>query len=433
MSALFSFIFALIVFANGVLTSPNEALVHKFQAGFDGFEPRAGLVADTAGNLYGTTFWGGGTAGAGTVYRLSPPSVPGGAWTESVIHRFSYHNVAMGLSPWGGLAIDSAGNLYGTAWLGGACGSCGLVFELSPAPTGKWRFQVIHNFASNGLDGINPQADLTIDRAGNLFGTTASGGTGSCFGGCGTVFELSRAGNAWQERVLHSFVGHGYGDNRFGGTGGDVVVDRHGDLFGTALEDGIGLGTVFKLARSPQGEWTYRVLYAFQNFADGAIPAAGVTLDANGDLFGTTEHGGVHGCYGSGCGTIFELTRNPDGRWFHTVLYDFLGTGDGGTPTASLLLDASGKLYGTTQLWGVGNGCPSSGCGVAFRLAPPSVREGQWTQTVLHTFRNGGDGFVPDGALIFGPAGLIYGTTQFGGKSTCSSGFGCGTVFTLTP
>ena len=203
---LLSNLLGLVVFANGIFASSTEALIHKFQAGFDGFQPQAGLVADSAGNLYGTTFYGGGSAGAGTV---------------------SYHNLLLGLSPWGGLAIDRAGNLYGTAWLGGTCGDCGLVFELSPTPTGKWRFQVIHNFQVDGFDGINPQADLTIDRLGNLFGTTASGGTGQCFGGCGTVFELSRVHNSWQAKILHSFPAHGSGDGASGGGSAGPTARRH--------------------------------------------------------------------------------------------------------------------------------------------------------------------------------------------------------------
>ena len=432
MSALISGLFAFLVFGAGFAT-PNEALIHKFQAGFDGFGPRAGLVADAAGNLYGTTFWGGGSAGAGTVYRVSPPSVPGGAWTETVLHRFSYHTIAMGLSPWGGLAIDRSGNLYGTAWLGGQCGSCGLVFELSPEPTGKWRYRIIHNFQNSSLDGANPQADLSIDAAGDLFGTTAAGGKGLCSGGCGTVFELKRTGSSWQETILHSFAAHGQGEDAGGGTGGGIAIDQRGNLYGTTYEDGNGLGTVFKLSLSSQGQWIYREIYAFQNFADGETPSRGVVLDAFGDLYGTTQYGGVQGCYGSGCGTVYELTRAGGDRWLHTVLYSFLGTGDGGTPLAGVIVDGAGNVYGTTQIWGVGNGCTGSGCGVAYRLTPPSAPGSPWTQTVLHTFRNGGDGYVPYGSLIFGPGDLIYGATQFGGKPACESGFGCGTVFVLSP
>ncbi len=426
-------VLAVAFFSTGFFAAPPEALVYKFQAGFDGFGPRAGLIADSAGNLYGTTFDGGGSAGAGTVFRLAPPTTAGGKWTETVIHRFSYHSIQLGISPWGGVAGDRAGDLFGTAWLGGNCGSCGLVFELSPLPNGKWRYKIIHDFVSNGVDGINPQADVSIDAKGDLFGTTASGGRGRCMGGCGTVWELSPTGDSWTETILRSFPAHGSGESAYGGTGGGVVVDGNGNVYGTSLYDGGGLGNVFKLSRSPGGQWTYRELYAFQSFADGAVPSAGVTLDGNGDLFGTTLDGGVQGCYGSGCGTVFKLTRTRGGQWIHTIVYAFAGTGDGGTPSASVLVRSTGAVYGTTQLWGVGNGCPISGCGVAFRLNPSANAGAPWTQTVLHTFRNDGEGFVPYGGLIFGPGALIYGATQFGGKSTCDSGFGCGTVYSLVP
>jgi len=411
----------------------HESIIYRFQAGFDAFGPRAGLISDRAGDLYGTTFDGGGPAGAGTVYRLAPPSVSGGAWTETILHRFSYHSISEGLSPWGGLAMDASGNLYGTAWLGGTCGSCGLVFELSPRSrrNGTWKYQIIHDFLDDGVDGINPRADLTIDSAGDLFGTTASGGTGGCVGGCGTVFELVPSNGQWAETIVHSFPAHGSGFEASGGTGGGVVLDGAGHVYGTTYEDGGGLGSVFELVHVRAG-WKYRDIYAFADFADGVDPTAGVTFDAAGSLYGTTSSGGTQGCYGSGCGTVFRLTPQPDGTWAHTVLYAFRGIGDGGTPAAGVIAGTTGSIYGTTQLWGTGAGCSGSGCGVAFRLTSTGAG-GSFRQAVLHTFRNGGDGYVPYGELIFGVDGRIYGATQFGGKATCSSGFGCGTAFALTP
>ena len=413
----------------------RETVLHKFQANFDGFDVRSGVVVDGAGDLFGTTFWGGGPAGAGVVYEMTPPAMPGGAWTETVIHRFSYDDLLDGLSPWGGLAIDRNGDLFGTAWLGGTCGSCGLVFEMSPPSSqgGHWKYRVIHDFADNGVDGINPQADVIVDQQGDVFGTTASGGTGGCMGGCGTVFELSRAGDIWVDTILHSFPAHGFGEDASGGTSGSVALDTAGDLFGTTREDGFGLGTVFELTRpAPGGRWKYQNIYSFKSQADGVDPEAGVAFGPRGNLYGTTNSGGTQGCYGVGCGTVFRLKQQPDGSWSHVTLYAFRGTGDGGTPTASVIVGANGVVYGTTQIWGTGNGCTGSGCGIAYSLTRP-MQPGLWRQTVLHTFLHGADGYVPYGELVFGPGGLIYGATEFGGKPTCESGFGCGTVFSLTP
>jgi len=431
---LLAIVSALSIFTLSPRSGPHETVLHKFQAGFDGFEPRAGVVFDSAGDFYGTTFWGGGSSGAGTVYEMTPPSQPGGAWTETVIHRFSYNSIDMGLSPWGGLAIDKNGDLFGTAWLGGSCGSCGLVFELSPPkqPGGRWKYQIIHDFQDDGFDGINPRANVTIDAQGtHLFGTTASGGTGPCVGGCGAVFELSLNGGIWAENVLHSFPAHGSGFEASGGTGGGVALDASGNVYGTTYEDGLGLGTVFELSPPINGtHWSYQNIYAFKNQADGFDPTDGVIFDASGDLFGTTSMGGVQGCYGTGCGLVFRLHRNLNGRWGKTTLYAFKGLGDGGTPAAGVIVGANGDVYGTTQIWGTGNGCTGSGCGVAYVLRRSG---GAWNETVLHTFLHGGDGYVPYGELVFGSDGNLYGATQFGGKPSCSDGFGCGTVFSLTP
>lgn len=435
LSPLLSVIAALSLFSSFSPTHAQELVLHKFQGNADGFDVRSGVVVDAKGDMFGTTFFGGFAAGAGIVYEMTPPAMAGGTWTETVIHRFSYHAIADGLSPWGGLAMDRNGDLFGTAWLGGMCGSCGLVFELSPPATqgGKWTYQVIHNFIDNGLDGMNPQADLIIDSQGDLFGTTSAGGTGGCVGGCGTVFELSRSGNVWVDNILHSFPAHGNGFEASGGTSGSVAIDNAGNLFGTTREDGLGLGTVFELVRpAPGGRWKYQNIYAFKNEADGFDPEAGVTFDLHGNLFGTTESGGVQGCYGVGCGTVFRLKQQPDGSWSHVILYSFHGTGDGGTPTAGVTIGPNDVLYGTTQIWGVGNGCTGSGCGVAYRLKQ-TMRGAMWQQTVLHTFLHGSDGYVPYGELSFGIGGLIYGATEFGGRASCEDGFGCGTVFSLTP
>jgi len=241
-------------------------------------------------------------------------------------------------------------------------------------------------------------------------------------------------GGVWPETILHSFPAHGSGFEASGGTGGGVALDRAGDVYGTSYEDGgFHLGSVFELSPPTQGgRWTYHDIYSFKSESDGFDPTAGVAFDSHGDLFGTTNSGAVQGCYGTGCGTVFRLHQRTNGTWEHAILYAFKGLGDGGTPDAGVIVGANGTVFGTTQIWGIGNGCTGSGCGVAFALTKP-VGPGMWNEAVLHTFLHGADGYVPYGELIFGPDGNLYGATQFGGKPVCSSGFGCGTVFSLTP
>jgi len=425
----------LFLFAPCLLAAGAEKVLYRFQAGNDGTEPKSGLIADASGNLYGTTFYGGGPEDVGTIFQLTPPTSPGGAWTETLLHSFS--DLLGGWDPWAGLVFDKSANIYGTAWLGGTSGDCGVVFKLVPA-TGT--YTVLHNFACDTTnDGGEPRADLTIDGAGNLYGTTTVGGTGACVGGCGVVFELSPSpsGDTWTERVLYNFPAIGSGEDAAGGTGGNVILDGRGNLYGTTFVGGgpNSSGAVFELKRpaQPGGTWTYHVIHSFSDPSEGFNPMAGLTFDRAGNLYGTTQLGAGWGCYGVGCGVIFKLTPQLGGTWSYTVLYTFSGLGDGGLPQASLTLDANGSLYGTTQNGGVGTGCSGLGCGVAFRLTPPQPPSGTWTETVLHTFRGGSEGYVPWGKLVIGKAGWLYGATEFGGIPTCDSNFGCGTVFAVHP
>src|ERR1019366_934096 len=202
--------------------------------GTDGGFPQAGLIFDAAGNLYGTTSEGGTSSscsgGCGTVFELTPTA--GGGWTEKVLHNFN-SNGTDGANPYAGLIFDAAGNLYGTTTVGGTY-YYGTVFELTPTAGGGWTEKVLHSFNYNGTDGNNPQASLTIDAAGNLYGTTSGGGTYGNYKG--TVFELTpAAGGDWTETVLHNFVG-----------------------------------------------------------PDGAAPLAGLIFDAAGNLYGTTSGGGTY-------------------------------------------------------------------------------------------------------------------------------------------
>ena len=424
---------AILLLLGSVLAVGQETVLHRFRSGNDGSEPRAGLIADAAGNLYGTTFYGGSQATVGTIFKLSPLRRQDAAWTETILHTFS--DLLGGWDPWAGLISDKSGNLFGTTWLGGTFGDCGVVFELSPSG-GSWTYTVLHNFACDGSgDGGESRADLVLDQSGNLFGTTSVGGSGGCAGGCGVVFELSPSGSGWNETVLYNFQGT---FEEGGGTDGGVVLDKQGNLYGTNSrgETHNSAGAVFELKRPPKpgGLWKYKIIHDFINPSDGSFPRAGVVFDSHGNLYGTTEFGGGSGCGGIGCGAVFELKRQRTGDWVYAALYRFAGNGDGGLPQAKLTLGVASEVYGTTQEGGTGSGCSGLGCGVAFRLSPPHGPGGPWTETVLHTFRGGRDGWVPWGQLVFGKGERLFGTTQYGGIPPCElDNFGCGTVFAVAP
>jgi uncharacterized repeat protein (TIGR03803 family) len=424
----------LLLFAGSVFAgNHNYHVIYAFQGGNDGIGSND-VIADRAGNLYGTTFNGGGPAGAGTVYELSPPAQKGGAWTETILYSFSYAQLESGIGPMAGLVMDASGNLFGSTWLGGPAGG-GLVFELSP-PTqkgGAWTYSLVYDFSAPN-DGYSPEARLTLDGAGNLYGTTTAGGTGGCAGGCGTVFKLApppQPGGAWTETVLYNFPGSfPYG----GGTNGGVTMDANGALYGTTRVAGGGPdGAVFRLTppKTKHGtHWAHSVLYAFKGFADGAFPDE-VVFDNNGNLYGVTSYGGNGGpnCFGEPCGTVFQLTPTPSGSWTHSVRYSFNGGTDGGFgyPGPALRLDAAGNLYGTTPIGGDPS-CPDgygNGCGTVFQLAPPVVQGGSWTETILHRFTGGSDGAGP-GGLTFGKGKLLYGPAGAGANSS-------GLVFSITP
>ncbi len=423
--------------AFGLATSAQaqtETVLYNLQGTADGQNPRSGVVFDAAGNLYGTTQYGGdftncGT-GCGAVFEISPAS--GGGWTETVLHTFT--GGTDGANPYGGVVIDSAGNVYGTTSAGGNLKAsncflhgCGVVFELSPNSGGGWTETVLHTFSGN-RDGAAPWTALTFDTSGNLYGTTASGGnlTASACApyGCGVVFELSPVTGGWKETVLHSF----------GGTDGwlpfgTLIFDSVGKLYGTTMQGGhtslcqsSGCGVVFEL--SPvTGGWKEKILHAFIG-SDGSMIQGGVAFDSAGNLYGTAATGGLtNGCDGSGCGTAFELSPTTSGPWKFSGLRIFDGAGSafqlGFYPSGALLPDSAGNLYGEAGEGG------ANGYGVAFKLALVS---GKWKETVLHAFNfTTSDGAVPWGGLISDTSGNLYGTNMSGGAH------GAGAVFEITP
>jgi uncharacterized repeat protein (TIGR03803 family) len=382
----------------------------------------AALVFDSAGNLYGATAFGGRTrcfAGCGTVFKLTP--ISGGGWSYRVI--YSFRGGQDGVGPTGTLAVDSAGNLYGTTQAGGssACsGGCGTVFKLIPSSGGGWSENVLYRF--DGSNGQQPYAGVTLDAAGNIYGTTFVGGSRNCFGGCGVAFELTSSGGQWNETILHSFTGGSDGAYPVA----PLIFDVQGNLYGTTAQGGVGscggtaCGVVFELIPS-SGGWTESVLYSFKGGKqDGGSPGGALVFDLSGNLYGTTSGGGSFQACNDGCGTVFELTPSAN-AWTETVLHKFQAGKDGAVPyNVALVLDQGGALYGTTLLGGR-NAC---NCGTAFKLTPNS--NGKWTRSSLYAF-DGRHGSNPNAGLIFDATGNLYGTAGGGGAA------GFGVVFEITP
>src|SRR5579872_2727634 len=404
-----STIFAAAVLLTATSAAAGEKLLHSFN-GNNGQTPDSSLIFDSSGNLYGTTN-AGGLYSLGTVFELIPKA--GGGWTEKVLHNF---NGKDGSGPYSGLTFDSSGNLYGTTFYGGksaVCGGgCGTVFELTKA-SGNWKEKVLHNF-NNGTDGSGSYASLIFDSSGNLYGTTFYGGNSAlCNGGCGTIFELiPQTGGTWMEKILYSF-----GANSTDGQSpvASLIFDSLGNLYGVARGGGVyGQGTAFELMPTSGGGWTEKVLYDFNdNGVDGNDPGSAMLFDASGDLYGTTFFGGAYGN-----GTAFELTPTSGGGWKENILHSFGANGTFGVYPLGLVFDAAGNLYGTTQQDNVGGGG-----GTIFELLPGG---GHWTEKVLHHFVNSTDGANSDSSLILDTTGNLYGTTQGGGT------FGAGTVFKIT-
>jgi uncharacterized repeat protein (TIGR03803 family) len=330
---------------------------------------------------------------------------------EAVLHNF-HNNGLGGASPRGGLIVDAAGNLYGTTTTGGS-NNVGTVFELLPNGTGGWKEKVLHNFRNDGRDGNTPSASLIFDAAGDLYGATPYGGAYQD----GVVYELlPQTGGGWKEKILHTFGGNA---NRMGqGPFGNLVFDAAGNLYCTTEAGGAyGGGTVFELIPSADGTWTEKVLHVFNTLeGDAYFPISGLTFDARGNLYSTTWVGGLHGQ-----GTVFELSPNANGSWTEKVLHSFNHNGsDGYQPFAGLILDAAGSLYGTTEGGGAHDG------GTVFKLTQRT--DGTWKETVLHSFQNNGsDGYRLFSGLTLDAAGNVYGTTSLGGSSNG------GTVFELKP
>ena len=406
--------------ASAAWAQSTYKILHAFTNPADG-QQLLNLVLDAAGDLYGTTYTGG-AYGYGTVFKLTPN--PNGAWIETVIHSFSGPD---GYWPQGNLVFDAAGNLYGATQYGGDPGitcewgysyGCGTVFKIAQNPDRSWTESVLAAFeGGNGssTDGWDLLGGLAFDTAGNLYGTTASGGSLRDGYGYGTVFELTpMSDGSWTRSTIHVFDA----TDGWYPWGTTPIMDAAGDLYGTTSYGGAagcatgqGCGVVWEMMPNPDGSWAEKVLHKFQSTGnEGANPSCWLVLDAAGNLYGTTFYGGAFGY-----GNVFELMPSPSGAWTEKVLHQFAGGKDGANPFAGLTFDAVGNLYGTATAGG------THGYGVVFELSPKS---GGWSERILHAFQ--GEGQSPYPGVILDSAGNLYGSTWAG------NGNG-GIVFEITP
>ncbi len=408
----------------------GKGKAYAFKGPPDGQQPNSGLVEDGAGNFYGVTSVGG-VNGFGAVFQLSPTS--GGSWTESIIFNDFTSSNGGGYLPVGNLVLDGAGNLYGATSGGGSpsC-NCGTVFELVHGQTG-WSLKTLYAFQGD-LDGRIPRQGVVFDSRGNLYGTTEFAGGSNCNGvGCGTVFELTpNQDGSWTESTVYDFQG---GED--GSYPNSLVFDAAGNLYGTTGSggsimwcSGYGCGTVFELTEGVDG-WAESILYKFTDGLDGGYPSGNVIFDDEGNLYGEAGSGGSFSCPGSGCGLIFKLTPVGGGLWEESSAHTFRGLdGKGGWgPGGGLTFDSAGNIYGTTGSGGDG-GCGGFGCGTIFKLAPSG--NGSFLFSILAEFDNT-HGAYPAWGVTVDAQGHLYGTASNGGDLKCNEPTGCGTAFELTP
>jgi hypothetical protein len=405
-------LFALAVMFTCSAQAQTFTVLHNFTGGADGGNPYAGLAIDSAGSLYGTTNTGGSNGyGAGTVFKMTHRN---GNWTFAPLYSFMYGDD--GGNPFAGVVFGPNGSLYGTTNDGGVHGD-GTVFSLRPPPHAcssvlcSWTETVLYSF-QGGTDGAGPYDGVVFDRAGNIYGTTYSGGT---YGG-GTVFELSPSDGGWTEGVIYAFSGSD-GAQPISG----VTVDDAGNLYGTTqlggdyVCDGNGpaCGTAFELTYSAGSGWAESFLYSFTGGADGADPYAGLIFDPSGNLYGATP-----GPYGAGvAGTVFKLTPSA-GAWTFSLVYGFGEGGDECGPRGTLAMDGAGNLYGTTYCLG------THFVGSVFKLTHIN---GSWSSTTLYSFTGRSDGGYPEAGVTLDASGNVYGTTTVGGQ------YNYGVVFEITP
>jgi len=416
---------ATLILASVLANAQTEHVLYSFaglaSGGTDGESPIAGVVSDAAGNLYGTT-WYGGTGGCtftipgcGTVYELSPPSAVGNPWTETVLYGFT--GGSDGEYPTTGVTRDAAGNLYGASY--NQNGS--ILYKLSPPAIqgGAWTETTIGNLTH----GNSIMGSFAIDSAGNLFCTAGSSNDE------GFIFELSppaTQGGSWTLQTIYTFQGTLKSDGAL--PDGPLTITKTGAIYGTTSYgglatscNGLGCGIVFRLLppASQGGHWSENILYHFTGGVDGGHPfSSGIVFDKQGNLYGTAAN------YGSaGDGVVFELSppATKGGAWTETTLHNFDRNIDAYIPENNVVLDQKGRLFGTTAYSSTGNGA-------LFELDPPATQGGAWTES-LYNFTGGTDGASPNALILSNKFDWLYGTAAGGGKGPCA----CGTVFKLMP
>lgn len=391
------------------LHGQTYTVIHQFSNAGDGGAPIAGLTPVAPGKFYGSAS-DGGQAGAGTVFQLQ---LKNSSWILTPLYPFVYPNEDS-IGPNTRVLVGPDGALYGTTYSQGISGctanlGCGLVYKLRPRLTVcesalcYWNETTIYRFSGNS-DGAYPEGDLIVGQNGEMIGTTFAGGNTGCEFGtqsdCGVVFTMNTGG---QESVIYTFSGGAAGSSPASG----VIQDATGNLYGTASQGGTsgcsgsGCGVVYELSPNGSG-WTQTVLYTFQDGSDGATPLGGLVLDSAANLYGTTSAGGS-----GGGGTAFELNPSGGGWSFH-LLYSFTAPGNGSMPgsRASLAIDTSGNLYGTTFYEG------AFGKGAIFKLTNSG---GSWSYASLHDFTGGTDGALPHSNVVFDSQANMYGTASSGG------------------
>jgi len=393
-----------------VANAQKEANIYSFKGQTDGAQPYSALIADGAGNLYGTTSDGGGSpncgknVGCGTVYELTPPGNGVNHWTETVLYAFQ-GGTTDGFSPFTPLIFDTQGNLYGTT-LNGGTSTTGVIFEVSPPAQsgGAWTETVLYNFANE-----NPEGGLVFDSAGNLYGETNQQ----------HVYELSppaAPGATW----IHTVLVQAASDSAlYGG----LVLDKDGDLYGTSITGGAGgknCGFAFEAVKpATGGAWNEKVLYTFTGAnGDACTPYGGVVFHGGNHLYGTSYAGGNFAN-----GTVFELSPGAEGApWTETSIYQFDHSTGASLPKAGVVFDKKGNLYSDAYFDQEDNG------GEVFELSPPAEQGGSWTYTDLFDSNcDGDDGCYLAGGLTFDKGNVLYGTSSLGGARDF------GVVFSVTP
>lgn len=346
---------------------------------------------------------------------LSPSVLLGQSYT--LLHVFGANGD--GSVPFGPPTLDGKGHVLGSTASGGGAGcegyGCGTIFALTQKANREWGETILHSFTDNG-DGAGPEGNLVLDGAGHLYGTVSGAGVGQA-----AVFELSHSVGKWELNQIYQQYASSW-----------LLLDSVGNLYGFFGKGDLGSGAIGELSPTANG-WTYSQLYSFCSSEggcpDGVEPHAPLSWDTQGNLYGTTEYGGINNlpCPGSlGCGVAFQMTPNGDSSWTYHVMHRFASTKtDGQYPDGGLTIDAAGDAYGVTGEGG------ANANGTIFKMTP--AKGGGWTQTVLYGFPNCADGCLPGGTMVFDNAGNLYGAASGGIVGRGCGGYTCGVIFRLAP